>query len=188
MDEEHEGRCQSPIRRSYASSSPTIGYVKAQYPPGKPSVQTTLHYTVVSREVFLHVRAVLLNFPLIRNPPKAFHTRGAVTFEGNHGLPALSATNYCTRWEGNTRIRYEASHVLNCFANRSSVRCGSDATHGPILRISRLYPYRACSSNWPCSLSHRFDLSVFAICAFTMFQNRGVWFASMRCASSCTMT
>lgn len=40
--------------------------------------------------------------------------------------------------------------------------------------------YTARSSNWPCSLSHSLGLSIFVIWAFTIFQNRGVWFASIR--------
>lgn len=41
---------------------------------------------------------------------------------------------------------------------------------------------------WPCSFSHVLAFSVDGALARTMFQNRGVWLASMRWASSCTIT
>jgi hypothetical protein len=50
---------------------------------------------------------------VIRNPPKAFHTRGAANFEGHHSLQALTATSDTAQAGENTRIRYNTySHVL----------------------------------------------------------------------------
>jgi len=46
------------------------------------------------------------------------------------------------------------------------------------------YSYTSSSSSWPWSLSHCLAFSIFGDCARTMFQNRGVWLGSRKCASS----
>src|SRR5215207_6894000 len=60
---------------------------------------------------------------VIRNPPKAFHTWRAATFEGNHSLTSSPPPTTPHSAEGNTRIRYQKpSEKPHERANRLTMR------------------------------------------------------------------
>ena len=48
--------------------------------------------------------------------------------------------------------------------------------------------HKSCSSNSPYFFNQSLAFSILGAWAFTTFQKLGVWFDSIRCASSCTMT